>query len=818
VLKHKRLVSIIATIAFCLSFLAPALIAPAPAVAAATYEAISAPTIGSNPAAPVELGVVKVWIPDLTAFKGRSETLSVSVPGEMFNPANIATYPAGNTFATTLAGVAANAAAAAAANNVVWVEVPATYDADPAHLNQLSGAVTVSATSKSGFDIKINGAGITGMAPGLMYIYFGYTNAATTYGIDVTGKSGDLAATFSCPSGSAFTAGSVTIGKISSSSLVIPAAASKASLSTAGGKLGTIAIVESVPGAIQPGDTFTFKLPSGYEWINGRTPGADITATGSWGLSANAPAPAPADITVDYTTDKQKLVVTAASTFAPSTTTSGRIVVGSDALDVVLGIDTFPYIKVTDDSKLGDVVVSVTSNRCDLSASEITVAAIQDFGAEVIEGTAKDVKAGRRAVELGSFYIEEGAAGSLVQDRTISLTLPDGVKWTSTGGKAMFSKTTEKGDTVIQVADFSVNGGLTNDSDARKVLKGKVNRSGVAPSTGTKTKIDKLCVDIAPNFSGDLIVEISGSAGLNGKVKVATVTPPVTVEASGSATNVVIGQSNQTIPDILIKENFAGALAKNASQSKFVLFLPPGVTFTNTPKVEVTEGDLTIDTGLLTKTVAYNNILRGALELTVKSDSVKPSTIKVSDINLTLDRTVPEGELAVYVNGGDFLGLQDAIDENKVSVVGTGPAFNYDFIASVNAAKCVTPSGDQGRSASFYIGSTIMNVNGANIIMDAAPYIKAGRTYVPVRYLGDALGATTAWDADTKTVTVTKGDNTVVLVIGSTIAKVNGADVQMDVAPEITGVGRTMLPARWVAEGLGYQVGWNAVLQQVVIQ
>jgi len=40
----------------------------------------------------------------------------------------------------------------------------------------------------------------------------------------------------------------------------------------------------------------------------------------------------------------------------------------------------------------------------------------------------------------------------------------------------------------------------------------------------------------------------------------------------------------------------------------------------------------------------------------------------------------------------------------------------------------------------------------------------------------------------------------------------------MDVAPEITGVGRTMLPARWVAEGLGYAVGWNEVLKQVVIQ
>ena len=38
--KNRRLISIIAALAFCLSFLAPALIAPAPAVAATTYTAV----------------------------------------------------------------------------------------------------------------------------------------------------------------------------------------------------------------------------------------------------------------------------------------------------------------------------------------------------------------------------------------------------------------------------------------------------------------------------------------------------------------------------------------------------------------------------------------------------------------------------------------------------------------------------------------------------------------------------------------------------------------------------------------------------------
>jgi hypothetical protein len=188
----------------------------------------------------------------------------------------------------------------------------------------------------------------------------------------------------------------------------------------------------------------------------------------------------------------------------------------------------------------------------------------------------------------------------------------------------------------------------------------------------------------------------------------------------------------------------------------------------------------------------------------------------LSNVKVTVDRTVAEGPLTVALVG---TAGHDPFDEN-IYTAGDKKGqyfFNYEAVAATTGAQCVTPSASEGRSAVFYIGSTIYNVNGVNKIMDVAPYIKAGRTYVPVRYLGEALGADVAWDEVTKTVTLTKGDKSVVLEIGSTIAKVNGADVQMDVAPEIVN-GRTMLPARWVAEGLGYAVGWNEVLKQVVVQ
>ncbi|NLG32310.1 MAG: copper amine oxidase N-terminal domain-containing protein, partial [Syntrophomonadaceae bacterium] len=51
---------------------------------------------------------------------------------------------------------------------------------------------------------------------------------------------------------------------------------------------------------------------------------------------------------------------------------------------------------------------------------------------------------------------------------------------------------------------------------------------------------------------------------------------------------------------------------------------------------------------------------------------------------------------------------------------------------------------------------------------------------------------------------------------GSTTITVNGEAQTMDVAPEIVN-NRTMLPARYVAEGLGYTVGWDPGTKTVLI-
>ena len=104
------------------------------------------------------------------------------------------------------------------------------------------------------------------------------------------------------------------------------------------------------------------------------------------------------------------------------------------------------------------------------------------------------------------------------------------------------------------------------------------------------------------------------------------------------------------------------------------------------------------------------------------------------------------------------------------------------------------------------IGSSDFVINDKVITKeDSAPYIANDRTYVPFRALGEALGAEVNWDNDARTVTYTLGKTEVVLTIDETTYTVNGEEKTMDVAPVITG-DRTYVPVRFVGEALGFKV------------
>ena len=113
--------------------------------------------------------------------------------------------------------------------------------------------------------------------------------------------------------------------------------------------------------------------------------------------------------------------------------------------------------------------------------------------------------------------------------------------------------------------------------------------------------------------------------------------------------------------------------------------------------------------------------------------------------------------------------------------------------------------------------STInVTIDGEAKVFDVMPVIQNSRTLVPMRGIFEALGAEIEWNGETKTVTGTKGNATVTLQIGNNVANVNGEDVTLD-APAKVISDRTMVPARFVSDALGYNVSWDDATKTVVI-
>jgi hypothetical protein len=105
--------------------------------------------------------------------------------------------------------------------------------------------------------------------------------------------------------------------------------------------------------------------------------------------------------------------------------------------------------------------------------------------------------------------------------------------------------------------------------------------------------------------------------------------------------------------------------------------------------------------------------------------------------------------------------------------------------------------------------SISLQINGSEISAEVPPTVIDGRTMVPVRAIFEAVGANIDFNAETKTITAKKGDTTVKMTVGANAVTVNNKEVQLD-APVVIVNGRTLAPARFVAETFGYTVQWDS--------
>ncbi|MDO4793329.1 MAG: copper amine oxidase N-terminal domain-containing protein [Filifactor alocis] len=107
-------------------------------------------------------------------------------------------------------------------------------------------------------------------------------------------------------------------------------------------------------------------------------------------------------------------------------------------------------------------------------------------------------------------------------------------------------------------------------------------------------------------------------------------------------------------------------------------------------------------------------------------------------------------------------------------------------------------------------------VIGKTAYTDYAPVLKNGRTLIPLSFLSKKLGKKVNWDSKNKKVTVVTDKVKIVLFIGKKEALINGKKKLLDTAPEIIN-GSTYVPISFFAESFNIPIRWDEKARAVLI-
>ena len=107
-------------------------------------------------------------------------------------------------------------------------------------------------------------------------------------------------------------------------------------------------------------------------------------------------------------------------------------------------------------------------------------------------------------------------------------------------------------------------------------------------------------------------------------------------------------------------------------------------------------------------------------------------------------------------------------------------------------------------------------VNGTELKTETEPMIIDNRIMVPFRAIFEALEVSVDWIPDTGSIIGKRSDLTMELQLNNKVAKVNGKEIELDVAVSVIN-GRTLVPIRFVAEEMKAKIDWEQSTRTVTI-
>jgi len=205
-------------------------------------------------------------------------------------------------------------------------------------------------------------------------------------------------------------------------------------------------------------------------------------------------------------------------------------------------------------------------------------------------------------------------------------------------------------------------------------------------------------------------------------------------------------------------------------------------------KTVTIESELTFDNIILFQEASQNTLL-------VKKGGV----LTVTDTVELMSKTEYHFKVVVE-EGGKAILSEEAQSTFSLSNNG-GTIETY-----VSTAAPVAPAAKT--EIKLQIGSMTGYVNGVAKTLDAAPIIRNSRTMLPVRFVAENLGGTVGWDGATSSVTIKGNGIDIAIKVGADTASINGYTVKLE-SPAFIESSRTYLPVRVVAEAMGATVGWD---------
>ena len=281
----------------------------------------------------------------------------------------------------------------------------------------------------------------------------------------------------------------------------------------------------------------------------------------------------------------------------------------------------------------------------------------------------------------------------------------------------------------------------------------------------------------------------------------------------------IVGTTQTAITEVNIPPTvLEGASGMNVSVITPNATLEIPAALVNTLSTTGKELHISVSRGGEVSSPAYTSVLGTPCEIKTDIVGTTKVTIPLGDISIPADpgaRANFLASLAVFayhsdgekeIITGEF--IYDA-KGNPISI--SFPVDKFSTFAIVKLSKRTLVLTINSDSASINGVATTLD---AKPFIE----VKLNRTLVPLRFISETMGAKVEWLPSARQIIIKDSHKEITLTLDSKTVFINGKSVHIDCAPVIAPPGRTFLPLRFISETLGAKVTYYASGQISIIR